>query len=117
MGGYIMSLILAPIVDGKMGTWKQWATDLKDSRAEEFKEFNTRYRLTRHSAWLAETPAGPVVAALHEGPGAENFMSDLATSDHEFDVWFRDSITDIHNIDFNAPLPGSPPQLLINAVK
>ena len=111
-----MSLILAPIVDGKMGTWKQWATDLKDSRAEEFKDFNTRYRLTRHSAWLAETPAGPVVAALHEGPGAENFMSDLATSDHEFDVWFRDSITDIHNIDFNAPLPGSPPQLLINAV-
>ena len=105
-----MSLILAPIVDGKMGTWKQWATDLKDSRAEEFKEFNTA------SSDKVKVYAGPVVAALHEGPGAENFMSELATSDHDFDVWFRDSITEIHNIDFSAPLPGSPPQLLINAV-
>lgn len=112
-----MSLILAPIADGKMGTWKQWAADLEDSRAEEFKEFNTRYGLTRHSAWLAETPTGPVVAALHEGPGADNFMSKLATSDHDFDVWFKQRVNEIHNIDFNEPLPGSPPQLLIHAVK
>ncbi len=111
-----MSLILAPIADGKMETWKQWATDLEDSRAEEFKEFNTRYGLTRHSAWLAETPKGPVVAALHEGPGADNFMSKLATSNHDFDVWFKQRVGEIHNMDFSEPMPGLPPQLLINAV-
>jgi len=111
-----MGLILAPIVDGKMETWKQWAADLENSKAEEFKDLNSRYGLTRHSAWLAETPAGPVVAALHEGPGSEGFMAKLATSDHEFDVWFRGRITEIHNIDFGVPLPGSPPQLLINEV-
>ena len=112
-----MGLILAPIADGKMETWKQWATDLEQSKAEEFKDLNSRYGLTRHSAWLAETPAGPVVAALHEGPGSDDFMSKLATSDHDFDVWFRGRISEIHNINFNAPLPGSPPQLLINHVK
>ena len=111
-----MSLILAPIADGKLGTWKQWATDLEQSKAEEFKDFNSRYGLTRHSAWLAETPGGPMAAALHEGPGSEDFMSKLATSDHEFDVWFRERIIEIHNIDFSVPLPGSPPQLLINQV-
>ncbi|MHC4590017.1 MAG: hypothetical protein ACYTAQ_11955, partial [Planctomycetota bacterium] len=88
----------------------------ENGRAEEFKEFNTRYNLTRHSAWLAETPAGPLVAVLHEGPGSEDFMAKLAASDHDFDVWFRGRITEIHNIDFNVPLPGSPPQLLINDV-
>ena len=88
-----MALILAPIVDGKLETWKQWATYLEQSKAEAFKDFNSRYGLTRHSAWLAETPAGPIAAALHEGPGSDDFMSKLATSDHDFDVWFRESIT------------------------
>jgi hypothetical protein len=111
-----MALILAPITDGKLETWKQWAADLENSKAEEFKDLNSRYGLTRHSAWLAETPAGHVVAALHEGPGSEDFMAKLSTSDHEFDVWFKGRITEIHNIDFSVPLPGSPPQLLINEV-
>ena len=70
-----MSLVLAPIVDGRTEIWKQWAKDLEEDRAAEFKEFNNRYGLTRHSAWLAETPSGPIVVVLHEGPGAENFMS------------------------------------------
>jgi hypothetical protein len=109
--------MLAPIAEGKMETWKQWATDLENGRAEEFKDFNSRYGLTRHSAWLAETLSGSVVAVLHEGPGAENFMSELATSDHDFDVWFKQKVNDIHNINFSEPLPGSPPQLLINAIK
>ena len=112
-----MSLILAPIANGKLEIWKQWATELENGKSEEFKDFNSRYGLTRHSAWLAETPTGPVVAALHEGPGADNFMSELATSDHDFDVWFKQKVNEIHNIDFRKPLPGSPPQLLINAVK
>jgi hypothetical protein len=112
-----MSLILAPIVDGKLDTWKQWATDLENGRAEEFDDFNSRYGLTRHSAWLAETPTGPIVAVLHEGPGADKFMSELATSDHDFDVWFKQRVSEIHKIDFSEPLPGTPPQLLINAVK
>jgi hypothetical protein len=112
-----MSLVLAPIVAGKMDTWKHWANDLQNSRAEEFEEFNARYGLTRHSAWLAETPTGQMVAVLHEGPGAENFMSKLATSDNEFDVWFKQRVKEFHNIDLSEPLPGSPPQLLINAVK
>jgi len=112
-----MSLILAPIVEGKLEQWQQFAKDLQNGRAKEFKEFNSRYGLTRHSAWLAETPAGPVVAALLEGAGADSILSKLATSTHEFDVWFKQRLNEYHNIDFSKPLPGSPPKLLINAVK
>jgi hypothetical protein len=112
-----MSLILAPIVEGKLEQWQQWAKDLQNGRAKDFKEFNSRYGLTRHLAWLAETPTGPVVAALHEGPGADSFMSKLASSDHDFDVWFKQRLNEYHKIDFSKPLPGSLPKLLINAVK
>lgn len=110
-----MSLVLVPIADGKLETWKQWAKDLQDSKAEEFKAFNSRYGLTRHQAWLAETPTGPVVAALHEGPGADNFMATLAASNTDFDVWFKHNLSECHNIDFSAPLPGAPPQLIIDS--
>jgi len=112
-----MSLVLVPIADGKLEKWQQWAHELQNGRAHEFKEFNARYGLTQHKAWLAETPTGPVVAALHEGPGAEKFMSELATSDHDFDVWFRESVSECHNIDFSKPMPGSPPKLVIDTVK
>jgi hypothetical protein len=98
-----MSIVLAPIADGKLEKWRQWADDLQNGRGEEFKEFNSRYGLTRHSAWLAETPTGPIVTALHEGP--------------DFDVWFKQNLSECHNIDFNEPLPGSPPELIINEVK
>jgi hypothetical protein len=112
-----MSLVLVPIADGKLEKWQQWAHELQNGRAKEFKEFNSRYELTRHQAWLAETPTGPIVAAFHEGPGAENFMSELATSDHEFDVWFRQNISEYHNIDFSKPIQGSPPKLVIDTVE
>lgn len=112
-----MSLILIPIVDSKLENWKQWITDLENGRAAEFKDFNSRYGLTRHSVWLAETPSGPVAAVLHEGPGSENFMSELATSDHDFDVWFKQRVNEVHNIDISKPFPGSPPQLFLNSVK
>ena len=112
-----MSIVLAPIADGKLEKWRQWADDLQNGRGEEFKEFNSRYGLTRHSAWLAETPTGPIVTALHEGPGADNFMSALSASDNDFDVWFKQNLSECHNIDFNEPLPGSPPELIINDVK
>jgi len=111
-----MSLVLVPIADGKLEKWQHWAHELQNGRAKEFKEFNSKYGLTRHLAWLAETPTGPVVAALHEGPGADNFMAELAKSDDDFDVWFRQNISECHNIDFSKPLPGSPPNLVIASV-
>jgi hypothetical protein len=115
--GYIMSIVLAPIAEGKVDKWRQWANDLQNGRAKEFEAFNSRYGLTRHSAWLVETPNGPVVTALHEGPGADKFMPALSASDNEFDVWFKQNLSECHNIDFNQPPPGSPPELVINSVK
>ena len=107
-----MGVILAPIVEGKLEDWKAWTRDeLMCSRSEEFKDFNSRYGLTRHAAWLAETPTGPVVIALHQGSGEEDFMPQLAASDKEFDGWFRDKIKVMHGLDVTQPPPGPMPEL------
>ena len=81
-----MSVILAPIVEGKLQAWKDWAGELS---GQEFEDFNSRYGLTRHAAWLAETPMGTVVVAIHKGPGSDELMPKLGPSQNEFDVWFK----------------------------
>ena len=75
-----MGVVLAPIVEGKLETWKAWCAELTGPRKEEMADFNRRYGLTHHRSWLAETPGGPAVIALHEGPGSDEFMPKLAAS-------------------------------------
>jgi hypothetical protein len=109
-----MGLVIAPIVDGKLEAWKKFINDMKSgSKKEDFNELNQRYGLSRHDVWYAETPEGPMAVVLHEGPGADEFMQVLAQSDNSFDAWMREQITEFHNMNFNEPPPGPPPQKLI----
>lgn len=80
-----MGVVLAPILEGKLDTWKAWCAELNGPRAQEMRDFNQRHSLTRHAAWLAQTPSGPAVIALHQGPGSDDFMRNLASSNREFD--------------------------------
>lgn len=75
------------------------------------KEFNQRYGLTRHAAWLAETPMGTFVVALHEGPGGEDFMGKLGASTNDFDKAFAASVKEVHGLDVTQPPPGPMPVL------
>ena len=107
-----MSVILAPIVEGKLQAWKDWAGELS---GPEFEDFNSRYSLTRHAAWLAETPAGPIAIVLLEGPGADGLMQRLAASDNQFDRWHRDKIKEVHGLDITQPPPGPLPELYVDS--
>jgi hypothetical protein len=110
-----MGVIVVPIVGGKLDAWKQWATELTGTRAEELKDLNNRYGLTRHAAWLTETPAGPAVVALHEGPGAEQFMEKLTQSNNDFDVWFRGKVEEFHGTELTQPSPGPASELHLDS--
>ncbi|MGH9222904.1 MAG: hypothetical protein ACRD2W_03690 [Acidimicrobiales bacterium] len=95
----------APLLPGKTDAWRQWAAELHGPRSADFAEFNSRHGLTRHAAWLQQTPMGDIAAVLIEGEGAEQFMGSVAAGDHEFDAWFRDNVSDLHGIDFSNPPP------------
>ena len=110
-----MGVVLVPILEGKLETWKAWARDCMGSRKEELADFNRRYGLTQHKSWLAETPGGPFVIALHEGPGSDELMPKLAASQNDFDVWFRDLILEVHGMDITQPPPGPMPELWVDS--
>lgn len=103
-----MGLVVMPIVDGKLEAWKEWAAELQGPRRDDFEDLNRRHGLTRHDAWLAETPAGAMVVVLHEGPGGDDFVPNVMASDHEVDAWFMEKVVEMHGIDPSQPLPPMP---------
>jgi len=101
-----MGAFAVPIVPGKLDAWKAWAAELTGPRKAEFEDMNARYNLTDHRAWLQTTPDGQHMSVvLVDGPGADDLMSTLATSENGFDAWFRAGISEVHGIDFSGPLP------------
>ena len=110
-----MGLVVVPILDGKLDAWKQWIEDVNGPRRADIEDFNRRHRLTRHRAWLAETPSGPMVVALHEGPGADGFMGELASSQNETDRWFAEKVKEFHGLDVTQPPPGPLPELALDS--
>lgn len=109
-----MGVVLVPIKATALDAWKAWNNEVSTSKLEEFSEFNSRMNITDHKVWLAHTPNGPMAVVMHEGPGSDEFMQKLATSEHPFDQWFRDSITEFHGIDFSQPPPGPMPEQMMN---
>jgi hypothetical protein len=105
-----MGLILAPIPAEKVATWTAFIDEVKGARKAEFEEFNRRHRLTRHEAWLCETPAGTFTCAIHEGPGAAELMPSIAQSTNAFDKWFASKLSEIHGVDVSKPPPGKMPE-------
>jgi hypothetical protein len=99
---------IAPLNPGKTEQWWEFARACEGARSAEFAEMNKRFGLTRHAAWLQQTPMGDLVIVLTEGPGAEEFMGKLATSEQPFDVWMREQVEAVHPIDFSAEPPPMP---------
>ena len=104
-----MGLVLAPIAADKLNAWQGFMEEIAGPRKAEFDAFNRRYNLTRHDAWLCQTPMGAVVCAIHEGPGADEMMPKVAQSTNEFDKWFVSKLAEIHGMDLSQPPPGPMP--------
>ncbi len=108
-----MEAFAVPIKPGKGETWKSWIGEITGPRKAELDDMNERFGLTTHAAWLQEGPDGSQLAVVVlDGAGASAFLGTLAGSDHEFDVWFRSKVEDIHPMDFSAPPPDAPVRFL-----
>ena len=120
-----MGVILAPILEGKLDAWKAWTRELEGAQKDALADFNRRYGLTRHAAWLTETPGGPAVMtetpggpaviALHEGPGADDLMPKLGSSQIAFDISFKERLKELHGMDVTQPPPGPMPELYLDS--
>ena len=103
-----MAAMAIPLPDEHVEAWKEFAKQLGGPRATEFADFNARMGLKRHQAYLQQTPQGHLVVVVHEGPGGDDFLKRVAESDHPFDSWFRQQISELHGVDYSQPAPPAP---------
>jgi len=109
-----MGMMLVPLKADKVTAWHGFAEELSGPRKADFAEFNKRHKLTKHEAWLCETPAGAFVCAIHEGPGAADLIPNIAKSTNAFDKWFISKLSELHGIDVSKPPPGKLPERKIS---
>ena len=50
-----------------------------------------------------------MTVVLHEGPGADSFIHNVAVSDHPVNIKMRESIQAFQGMDMGAPPPGPMP--------
>jgi hypothetical protein len=109
-----MVVVTVPLIPSKVTAWKVWIRECLGPRRAEFEAFNRRMDLVAHRAWLSNGPQGPMAVVFHEGPGAKVLLQRLATSEHPFDTWFRERISEYHGIDFAQPVETPPPELVLD---
>ena len=104
-----------PILAGKEQAGREFAATCTGERRKGFEAQHARSGLTRETWALQETPMGSFMLVWFEAPDVEKSFTDLATSDDEFTIWFRDRVKDLTGVDLGAP-PESPlPEVLVDS--
>ncbi len=106
--------ITLPCLPGGAEKLRQLAAECSGPRRAEFADFHRRMGLTGERWFLQQTPQGPLLILALEGDpmGA---MQKLAASEQSFDRWFKEQVRAVHGVDFNQPLPGPPPDLILES--
>jgi hypothetical protein len=94
-----MKAMVVPLPADNVEAWKAWMRECQGPRRDEFDDFNERMGLTLHRAWLTQGAEGPAVIVVLDGPGAEDFLQKMTTSQEPFDEWFRDNVRALHEVD------------------
>ena len=103
---------LFPLLPGKEDEFRAFAADV-EARRDEYGEFQARSAVTRETWTMVTTPTGTVVAVWFEGD-VEAAFADLATSNDDFTVWFRQQIQNVTGLDMAEPDDAPPPELALD---
>ena len=96
----------APVLPGKLTAWKRFDEQLRGPRKAAFAAQQRRVGLTRHAAFLQQTPHGDMVVVFTEGKDPAASMGAIGASKAAFDVWFAGQVKAIHGIDLKKPPAG-----------
>jgi hypothetical protein len=107
-------LLNAPILPGKLDSWKRWVAGLLGERHDAYRAAIRDAGLVRLRVWHQKAPDGSNTACvLFEGSEPERFLAGISTGSDDFSAWFRAALAESHGIDFTSP-PPPPPELAID---
>ena len=107
-------LVNAPILPGKLDSWKRFVAGLTGERRDAYRAAIRDTGLERLRVWHNKGPDGSNMACvLFEGPAPERFLARIGTGVDDFSAWFRASLAEAHGLDLSVP-PPPPPELAID---
>ena len=74
----------------------------RGDRAAGHRASRARHGITREATWIQQTPAGDLAIVLLESDDLARSLFGVATSDDQFDVWFRSHALAVHGVDLTA---------------
>jgi hypothetical protein len=108
--------IAVPILPGKTAQWKNFVSELKGKRSEEFVESRKRLGV-RERTFLQSTPNGDIVVVTLEGNDPAGSFKTFGNGTDPFTKWFIGQVKEIHGIDLTSPNPGPMPELMIDSME
>jgi len=105
--------IALPIQSGKTQVLKEFVKTLKESRWNEFGDFQKRSRVQRVVWFVQSSPHGDQFLIYNGGEDLSNLASDFFASTHPFDLWFGRQLHEISGVDLRKlNASGLPEELL-----
>jgi hypothetical protein len=112
-GEYQMFAAVFPILPGKTEAARS-AYDTMRERQDEHRASRERLGMYKEQVWIEHTPQGDLEVGYFEAQDVGRVFELMGASQEPYDVWFRQFVMDTSGIDLTAPLPGPPPELVLN---
>jgi hypothetical protein len=108
----MMAMTLA-VPPEKVASWKAAVAEMAGPRRAEFGAARRRQGVRRQGVWLQQGSDGPREILVMDVADPARAVELMATSQEPFDVWLRDVLLDVYNLDLTQPA-GPPPEQLID---
>jgi hypothetical protein len=107
------NVLVFPVLPGKTETDARSISDEFLRRPDEYRESRKLAGITLERAYLQTTPMGMFVVVYGESEnGFDAATGQMAQSDLPIDLFFRESVRELHGFDFTAPPPGPGPETI-----
>jgi hypothetical protein len=107
------SLAMAmPVQPGKADRLRAMRDELVGARRQQWEESERRLGIPREGWYLQPSPMGDLFLLWAESDDITAAFTSFIQSREPFDVWFKEQMRDITDIDLNEPPPGVPEVLM-----
>lgn len=104
---------VAPLLPGKTEADRAAMISCsRGDRQEAYERSRRQLGITREAVFIQSTPAGDVAVVYWEAEDVPRALQAMATSDEDFDVWFREHVQEVHGMDLAEGFP--PPEQVMD---
>ena len=102
MASFAMAL---PVLPGQAEAIRRMQDEALGPRRREYEESRRRLGITKEMAWVQHTPLGEMALVYWEVENPQRAFEQMARSQDEFDLRFRQFLQEVHGVDATQQQP------------